>query len=228
MSVKIFLDTETTGLDAEKGHRIIEIVAIAYENRQAISQDGIFHEFCNPQREIDVDAQKVHGLDAAFLADKPLFGDIAARLQDFLRDREIFIHNAAFDVAFLNKEFERCQLPKTEKIATNIVCTLEMSRLKNAIRRHRLEDLCRHFNIDDSARTTHSALLDARLLAQVYFAMAREQMSIDITYGKKNITNVTAAAIISQLANADEIAAHQAYLEDMEAQTKIKPLWHRQ
>lgn len=223
---QIFLDTETTGLEAERGHRIIEVVALSYHDRR-MAEDGRFHHFCNPRRAIDIDAQKVHGIDADFLADKPEFSEIAAALQDFLRGGEVIIHNAAFDRAFLDAEFARCKMPPLNEIC-NVSCSLEMSRAKiPGMRHHRLEDLCRHFGVDDSARTTHNALLDAKLLAQVYFAMTREQMPMAMSSGAVRRTSLRAAPVITRAASEAELSAHEEFLAAMEKETGVKPIWRR-
>ena len=221
---QIFLDTETTGLSPRDGHRIIEVVALAYHQRRPLD-DGCFHRFCNPQRDIDADAQKVHGISTEYLADKSVFSEIAPALQDFLRGGEIIIHNAAFDCEFLDAEFSRCGLPPMKQISGRITCSLVLSRQKNPLRRHRLEDLCRHFGVDDSARVTHSALLDARLLAQVYYAMTREQMPMDIRAAAAEIKPAAAVRLLT--ASPAEVAAHEAYLSDMEEESSLAAVWRR-
>ena len=226
---QIFLDTETTGLKVAEDHRIIEVVAMIYESRTSV-EASIFHEYCNPERDISEGALSVHGMDQDFLADKPLFADIAENLQDFLRGGEIIIHNAAFDCDFLDYEFSRLSLPPVEKIADSIVCSLTLSRRVNlALRRHRLEDLCRHYNIDDSARTTHNALIDTRLLAQVYRAMTRGQIPMDIKMGSPEQQQQmdAAAPVLVRLATTEECAEHENYLRDMEADTGVKPMGWR-
>ena len=224
---QIFLDTETTGLEAERGHRIIEVVALRYAQRN-VAADGEFHHFCNPQREIDADAQKVHGFSAESLADKPPFEEIAADLQLFLQDAEVIIHNAAFDCAFLDAEFKRCGLPMMNKICGKITCSLQLARQKvSGLRHYRLEDLCRHFGVDDSARTTHNALLDAKLLASVYFAMMREQMPMTMRYDVPTAAAVDVAPIIVAVASQSELAAHEQYLTDMQNETKTAPIWRQ-
>ena len=223
---QIFLDTETTGLEVERGHRIVEVVALTYPDRRTNAFESI-HFFCNPHRAIDADAKKVHGISDEFLADKPDFSEIAEQLQNFLQGGEVIIHNAAFDKGFLNSEFKICGMPPLEDIC-KITCSLEMSRLKNqGLRHHRLEDLCKHFGVDDSERTTHSALLDARLLAQVYFAMTREQIAMSMSRGAKAKDILQARKIISRAPSATELAAHELFLDAMEKDTGIKPLWRR-
>ena len=130
MRREIFLDTETTGLEHET-HRILEVAGIAFVDRKPM-ENGTFHAYCNPQRAIDADAEKIHGMSAQFLADKPLFGDIAQGLQDFLRGADVFIHNVDFDSKFLDKEFARCNLPPLAEVARSVTCTLKLSRKKNS------------------------------------------------------------------------------------------------
>ena len=169
---QIFLDTETTGFGADD--RIIEIAALSYENYQP-REDGIFHQYCNPQCGVSPGALNVHGMDNDFLADKPLFADIADDLQAFLRGSEVIIHNASFDCRFLDSEFSRLAMPPMTAITDQVVCSLTLSRQRYpTLGGHSLTNLCRCFGIDDSDRTAHGALVDARLLAQVYFAMGRK------------------------------------------------------
>lgn len=224
---QIFLDTETTGLDAARGHRIIEVVALAYQDRR-MSEEGRFHHFCNPRRAIEVEAQNIHGISAEFLADKPEFGSVAKELQEFLRGTEVIIHNAEFDCAFLDSEFARCDLPPMSEICGKIVCSLKLSRSKvPGLRRHRLEDLCRHFGVDDSARITHNAILDATLLAQVYFAMTRKQMPIQMSGNNKANKAFAFAPVLTQKATAEECAAHEQFLDKMENKTHKTAIWRR-
>ena len=219
----VFLDTETTGLEAERGHRIVEVVAIAYENRR---QDGEFHSFCNPERAIDAQAQKVHGITPAFLQDKPVFSTIAEELAEFLRGNEIIIHNAEFDCAFLDAEFKLCKMKPVRDLC-KITCSLELARRRvTGLRHYRLEDLCRHFGVDDSARVTHNARLDAQLLAGVYYAMMREQMPMTMRY-ENPVANVAAVPVIAAEVSDAERAVHEKYLDVMESENKVKPIWRR-
>ncbi len=223
---QIFLDTETTGLGVERGHRVIEIAALAYCDRRGAAEE--LHYFCNPQREIDRGARDVHGITEEFLADKPLFADIAAELCEFLREGEIMIHNAEFDREFLDAEFKRCGMPPLSKFNPNITCTLEMSRQKNlGLSRHRLEDLCKHWGVDDSGRQTHNAMLDVRLLSQVYFAMSREQISMAMPDSAPSIEMPPPPPAALLAASAAECAAHEAYLNAMEKETGAPSVWRQ-
>lgn len=173
---QIFLDTETTGLYPAQGHRIIEIAAIEMINRRPT--DNHFHVYLNPQREIDPAAQEVHGITLEFLQDKPLFATIAADMMDFVRDAEVIIHNAPFDVGFLNSELGRIGLQPIETMCGKITDTLKMAKDSRPGQRNNLNALCSHFGIDNSKRMLHGALLDAELLAEVYMAMTRGQDSL--------------------------------------------------
>ncbi len=170
---QIFLDTETTGLYPNQGHRIIEIAAVELFNRRPTQQH--FHVYLNPEREIDPGAQEVHGITLEFLSDKPLFADIADAFLDFIGTDELIIHNAPFDVGFINAEFGRIGRPDLHK---NVTDTLKIAKEMRPGQRNNLDALCRHYGIDNTKRTLHGALLDAELLADVYMAMTRGQDSL--------------------------------------------------
>ncbi|MEQ1600768.1 MAG: DNA polymerase III subunit epsilon [Methylophilaceae bacterium] len=216
---QIFLDTETTGLSPAQGHRIIEIAAVEVINRRATQNH--FHVYLNPEREIDPGAQEVHGITLEFLQDKPHFVDVVDEFLDFVADAELVIHNAPFDVGFLNAELGRIDRAKIEKVSANIVDTLRMAKDMRPGQRNNLDALCRHFGINNSKRTLHGALLDAELLAEVYMAMTRGQeslmMELEETPSVMDDLSVTARSqalkIIS--ADTDELAAHQVYLEGL-------------
>ena len=225
MQREIFLDTETTGLDPEK-NRLIEVAAMTFIDRKPEEQ-MVFHEYCNPQQPIDAEAVKVHGMDAQFLADKPLFADIAGRLQDFLRGGDVFIHNAEFDTGFLDTAFARCNLPPLAEVARSVTCTLKLSRKKNTqFHRHSLDHLCRHYGIDISARGKHNALLDVQLLAKVYYILTREQMAMGMNMEAHHKYQHSGGAPIMVLkATAEERAAHEKYLDAMEQETGVKSVY---
>ena len=230
---RVFLDTETTGLDPNKGHRVVEVAAVAYEDRRAIprEQGGEFRQLVNPQREVDPEARRIHGYSDSLLAKQPLFAAHAAALGEFLRGAEVVIHNAEFDCAFLDAEFARLKMPRLEKIAARVVCSLVTARNTTpGLRSYSLEGLCEKFKVDDSMRTTHNALLDVHLLAQVYLRMTRGQKSL----GMKNLETArrldapeTVADAPPRLATAAELAAHEAFLDGMEQAEKVVPLWRR-
>ena len=174
---QIVLDTETTGIGTEDGHRIIEIGCVELENRRLTGR--VFHQYIKPDREIDAGAQDVHGISAEFLADKPRFEEVAADFAEFIRGSQLVIHNAAFDVGFMDAEFARIPgHPKTADLCGKALDTLALAREKRPGQRNNLDVLCRAFGVDNSNRELHGALLDAQLLAEVYLAMTREQNSL--------------------------------------------------
>ena len=176
---QIVLDTETTGLEALQGHRIIEIGGVELVNRRPTGRH--FHRYLNPERDIDEGALKVHGITRARLNSEPKFRDIAPELIEFLRGAELVIHNAPFDVGFLNAEFER--LPG-EKVTVAGLCTvvdsLALARQMHPGQRNGLDALCKRYNVDNSGRELHGALLDSQLLAEVYLAMTGGQVSLGL------------------------------------------------
>ena len=216
---QIFLDTETTGLYPAHGHRIIEIAAIEMVNRRPTNNH--FHVYLNPEREIDPAAQEVHGITLEFLQDKPLFEAIARDMMGFISDAELIIHNAPFDVGFLNSELGRIGLQPIETMCGKITDTLKMAKDSRPGQRNNLDALCRHFGIDNSKRTLHGALLDAELLAEVYMAMTRGQDSLMMDLGQAQ--NLAANQYEGNLermlkvvrANETELAAHEAYIKSL-------------
>jgi len=216
---QIFLDTETTGLYPAQGHRIIEIAAVEVINRR-VTQNH-FHVYLNPDREIDAAAQEVHGITLEFLQDKPRFPDIVNEFLDFVADGELVIHNAPFDVGFLNAELGRIDLPRIDESGLAIVDTLKMAKDMRPGQRNNLDALCRHYGIDNSKRTLHGALLDAELLAEVYMAMTRGQESLmmDMMETPKNAGEHAVLSRTQPLkviyAQDEELTAHQAYLDSL-------------
>lgn len=175
---QIFLDTETTGLYHAQGHRIIEIAGVELVNRRLTNNH--FHIYLNPDREIDEAAQEVHGITLEFLQDKPRFADIADEFLQFVAGADLIIHNAPFDIGFLNAELSRMERPNIEHSVLEIIDTLKLAKEMRPGQRNNLDALCRHFGIDNSSRTLHGALLDAELLADVYMSMTRGQESLMI------------------------------------------------
>lgn len=216
---QIFLDTETTGLYPDQGHRIIEIAAVEIFNRRPTQRH--FHIYINPEREIDPGAQEVHGISLEFLQDKPLFASIAEEFIDFIRGAELIIHNAPFDVGFLNMELAKLNLDKLESYISGIVDTLKMAKEMRPGQRNNLDALCRHYGIDNSQRTLHGALLDAELLAEVYIAMTRGQESLlmDLSTPVEQVNQTSLAVDLSVIklvtADAEELVAHQQYVEGL-------------
>ncbi|WP_273703143.1 DNA polymerase III subunit epsilon, partial [Candidatus Accumulibacter vicinus] len=178
---QIFLDTETTGLEHKLGHRIIEIAGVEMRNRRLTNRH--FHCYLNPERDIDAGALSVHGISREFLLDKPRFADIAAEFLDFVRDAELVIHNAVFDIGFLNAELTRLNMAPVEEFCAGICDTLRMAKDLHPGKKNNLNALCDRYGIDNSHRTLHGALLDAEILAEVYLAMTRGQESLIIDLG---------------------------------------------
>lgn len=216
---QIFLDTETTGLYPDQGHRIIEIAAVEIFNRRPTQRH--FHIYINPEREIDPGAQEVHGISLEFLQDKPLFAQIAEEFIEFVRGAELIIHNAPFDIGFLNMELAKLSQDKLETHVSGIIDTLKMAKEMRPGQRNNLDALCRHFGIDNSQRTLHGALLDAELLAEVYIAMTRGQESLlmELSSPVEQVTQASVAVDLSVLklvtADQEELIAHQQYIEGL-------------
>lgn len=216
---QVFLDTETTGLSPTQGHRIIEIAAVEAVNRRLTKNH--FHIYLNPDREIDQGAQEVHGITLEFLQDKPRFADIADEFLQFVAGAELIIHNAPFDVGFLNAELGKIDKPEIESVSGSVIDTLKMAKDMRPGQRNSLDALCRHFGVDNSRRTLHGALLDAELLADVYMAMTRGQESLMMDLlddahdsAEFSIDGVAKPLLIVE-ADAEEQTAHEAYLADL-------------
>ena len=213
---KIFLDTETTGLDPNQGHRIIEIAAVEMINRQLSNNQ--FHVYINPEREIDEAAQEVHGLTLDFLSDKALFQDIAQDFIDFIADSELIIHNAPFDLGFINMELGRIKKGEVDDYVEKVTDTLAMARELRPGQRNNLDALCRHYGVDNSQRNLHGALLDSLLLSEVYIGMTRGQEALEINFTNHNAQQINIDQdILNQLrvieASEKDLDLHLRYLE---------------
>lgn len=175
---QIVLDTETTGLEPSQGHRIIEIGCVELVNRKLTGRH--YHQYIQPQREIDEGAIAVHGISNEFLADKPVFTQIAQEFLEFIDGAQLVIHNAPFDVGFINHEFRLLNLPQFQPVETycDIVDTLVMARQKRPGQKNNLDALCKHYGVDNSQRDLHGALLDAEILADVYLYMTGGQTNL--------------------------------------------------
>ncbi len=217
----VFLDTETTGLDPKLGHRIIEVGAVEAVDRRLTGNN--FHRYLNPDREIDAGAVAVHGITSEFLADKARFADVAAELSAFLANATIIIHNAAFDLGFLEAEFGLIRKKASFlEDRSAVVDSLALARAKFPGKRNSLDALCERFGVDNASRNFHGALLDARLLGEVYFALTREQSSISIETDSTAQGNWTLESGAQIAASASEmlavplddhyVAAHRAYV----------------
>lgn len=214
---QIFLDTETTGLDPNQGHRVIEIAAVEMSNRQLTNNH--YHTYLNPERDIDSAAQEVHGITLDFLQDKPLFNDISNDFLSFIKDAEIIIHNAPFDVGFLNMELGKVSLGKLETYVSSIFDSLLLAKEIRPGQRNNLDALCKSYGIDNTSRTLHGALLDAQLLSDVYLAMTRGQEGFEINFTSNseniNIGDANQAELIVIEPNKDEVKSHQEFLSNI-------------
>ena len=218
---QVFLDTETTGLDPNQGHRIIEIAAVEINNRQL--SENQFHVYTNPEREIDAAAQEVHGITLEFLKDKSLFKDIAEEFLNFVQGSELIIHNAPFDIGFLNMELGRIGFPKVEDHIEKVTDSLVMARDLRPGQRNNLDALCRAYKVDNSKRSQHGALLDAQLLSEVYLGMTRGQEDIAINFSQDekevNLGVVDHNKLKVIHAKDNEILSHEAYLEKIQTKS---------
>jgi DNA polymerase III subunit epsilon len=227
---QIVLDTETTGLSAETGDRIIEIGCVELVSRKLTGNNR--HFYLNPERDSHEDALKVHGISNEFLRDKPKFAQVADELVEYLSDAEIIIHNAAFDVAFLDKELELLGRPGFTTFVSRVTDTLAMAKDMYPGKRNSLDALCDRLGVDNSSRTLHGALLDAELLADVYINLTRgqEALLIDDDAGAA-IGGIVTRVDLRQftlpvlLASEQESAAHEEVLRQLDKASEGKTLW---
>jgi len=227
---QIVLDTETTGLNAKFGDRVVEIGCIEIRSRQVT--DRHFHTYLNPEREIEEGAAKVHGLTREFLADKPHFAEVAKEFLAYVRDAELVIHNADFDVEFLDQELARADLGPLADHVSGVVDTLALARELHPGRRNSLDALCERYAVDNAHRSLHGALLDAELLAEVYLAMTRGQeslmMALEATEARDDADiRIDASALSVLRASPEEVAAHERYLDGLESKAAQGVLWRR-
>jgi len=229
---QIILDTETTGLDPAIGHRIIEIAGVELVNRRFTGNR--FHRYVNPERDSEEGALQVHGLATEFLADKPKFREIAKEFLDYATGAQLIIHNAPFDIAFLNHELNLIDLKPITAYCPEIIDTLRMAKDLFPGKRNGLDALCERFRVDNAARTLHGALLDAELLGEVFLAMTRGQeslmMEVDESPAAAAGAHVAmdAAAkleLVVVRASDDEIAAHDKILADLDKASGGNCLW---
>jgi DNA polymerase-3 subunit epsilon len=233
MHRQIVLDTETTGLEVEQGHQIIEIGCVELVDRRITGRD--FHHYLRPDREIEEGAEAVHGITNEFLADKPRFADIADRFLEYVDGAELIIHNAPFDVGFINAELARLgrDLPPIDRQCP-IVDTLALARRKHPGQRNSLDALCKRYGIDNSQRDLHGALLDARILAEVYLAMTGGQVALSVAgdplgAGWERIRPLPADRPRLRVVRADEAErrAHETRLEEIDAASGGACVWRR-
>jgi DNA polymerase-3 subunit epsilon len=235
---QIVLDTETTGLEPKQGHRIIEIGAVELVNRRLTGNN--YHQYIQPDRDIDEGAMEVHGITQEFLADKPRFDDIAQEFLDYIKGAELIIHNAPFDVGFINHEF--AMLGADWGQVTNhctVVDTLVMARQMHPGQKNNLDALCRRYEIDNSHRELHGALLDSEILADVYLAMTGGQVTLSFSNKESNTDagagNSGAHKILDVRtplkvirASDEELAVHQARLEAIDKSSGGTCVWLRE
>ena len=230
---QIFLDTETTGLEHKLGHRVIEVGCVEMRNRRLTNRH--FHRYINPERDIDAGALAVHGISLEFLQDKPKFADIAEEFLDFVRGAELIIHNASFDVGFLNAELALLAMAPIETVCRAVQDTLRMAKEMHPGKKNNLNALCERYGIDNSHRTLHGALLDSEILAEVYVAMTRGQESLimDLTSDESGQTTLASSAQRNRprrthtvgRATEGECAEHEKILAAIQKESKGKCLW---
>ena len=227
---QVILDTETTGLAADQGHRIIEIGCLEVVNRRLSGRT--LHVYLDPEREIDEAATEVHGMTWDDLRGKPRFGDVAQRLLDFVADAEVLIHNAAFDLSFLDAELERVGQGRFRAACRGVLDTLHMARELHPGKRNSLDALCDRLGVDNSARTLHGALLDAELLADVYVNMTRGQEALLVESSTPLVdptgpSSVDLRRLVLPVltANAQELEAHADVLRQLDKASGGKTVW---
>ena len=215
---QIILDTETTGLEPADGHRVIEIGCVELVDRRLSGNH--FHQYLNPERDIEDGALEVHGISREFLLDKPVFGDVAAEFLEFVDGAELIIHNAPFDIGFLDAEL--AQLGRADRMADHVrvLDTLELARDLHPGQRNSLDALCKRYEVDNSSRSLHGALLDAEILADVYLAMTGGQSDLGLSFEAPQPLDIESGLELSAerpplqvlLPSDAELAAHEARL----------------
>jgi len=232
---QLVLDTETTGLEPSQGHRIIEIGVVEMIDRRLTGNN--FHIYLQPDREIDAGAIEVHGITNEFLADKPRFEDVADELSDYLRGAEVIIHNAPFDVGFIDAEYQRLENDVTMASLCDVVDTLVMAREMHPGQRNSLDALCGRYDVDNKHRTKHGALLDSEILADVYLAMTGGQKSLgwEADDDKEGDANTKGVRRINReglslkvvKANSEELVAHEERLDAISS-SGATPVWRQE
>ncbi len=231
---QIVLDTETTGLEHAQGHRLIEVGCVELINRKLTGRH--FHRYINPEREIDAGAIEVHGITNEMLADKPVFAHIVEELLEFVRDAELIIHNAPFDIGFLNCELALQGHPDRIDRICSVVDTLVMARQRHPGQKNNLDALCQRYGVDNSQRELHGALLDAEILADVYLAMTGGQTALALASfdpenahahgaGEIRRSQIPAAALRVVRASAEELAAHALQLALLDKKSSGKTIF---
>jgi DNA polymerase-3 subunit epsilon len=230
---QVFLDTETTGLNPLTGDRIVEVACIEMVGRRLTER--YLHHYVNPERHNSEEAVRIHGLTDDFLANKPIFSEVASELAEFLADAELIIHNAAFDVGFLNEEFRRCGLGTVGSMARSVTDSLMMAREMFPGKANSLDALCKRLEVDNSHRSFHGALLDAQLLAEVYVRMTRGQETLAIDTDGESPTGPSETGSIKTgffhlpilKASPQEIERHESVLTELDKASGGKTLWRQ-
>jgi len=232
---QVVLDTETTGLEVEQQHRVIEIGCVELVNRRLSGRT--YHQYLNPQRDIDEGAQAVHGLTRDRLAKEPTFSQVHPEFLEFIRDAELIIHNAPFDIAFLNAEFERIEIAQRVSDLCKVLDTLALARQMHPGQRNNLDALCKRYSVDNSRRDYHGALLDARILAEVYLAMTGGQAILslsaesDTALSRERQASPTrhsgGVRIIVIRPSEQEVAAHEHVLALLDKASGGKTVWRQ-
>jgi len=226
---QIVLDTETTGLNPRTGDRVIEVGCVEIFNRKLTGNN--YHCYINPERESDEGALAVHGLTTEFLSDKPKFHEIAHELRDFIQGAQVIIHNAPFDLGFLNAEFTRMGLPPFVQYCDGVIDTLVQAKELHPGKRNSLDALCDRYDISNAHRKLHGALLDSELLADVYLAMTRGQNSLtmdveeETSHDGEALEIVPLGDIIVVSASSDELAEHDTVLAGLDKSVKGNCVW---
>ena len=235
MNRQILLDTETTGLDPKSGHRVIEIGCVEIVNRKFTGSE--FHTYLNPEREIDEEAEKIHGLSFEFLSDKPKFYEVLDEFLEYIKDSELLIHNAPFDIGFINHEIKLHSKkgPFVETIVDKITDTLQIAREKHPGQRNSLDALAQRYEIGGYDRSYHGAILDSKILGDVYLAMTGGQSDLfqanaanqisAVTETKSDVSSVKDAKIVLTSISEDEEKRNLDYLKNMQEETGVEPVW---
>ena len=235
MNRQILLDTETTGLDPKSGHRVIEIGCVEIVNRKFTGSE--FHTYLNPEREIDEEAEKIHGLSFEFLSDKPKFYEVLDEFLEYIKDSELLIHNAPFDIGFINHEIKLHSKkgPFVETIVDKITDTLQIAREKHPGQRNSLDALAQRYEISGYDRSYHGAILDSKILGDVYLAMTGGQSDLfqanaanqnsAVAETKSDISSINDAKIVLTSISEDEEKRNLDYLKNMQEETGVEPVW---
>ena len=235
MNRQILLDTETTGLDPKSGHRVIEIGCVEIINRKFTGSE--FHTYLNPEREKDEEAEKIHGLSFEFLSDKPKFYEVLDEFLEYIKDSELLIHNAPFDIGFINHEIKLHSKkgPFVETIVEKITDTLQIAREKHPGQRNSLDALAQRYEIGGYDRSYHGAILDSKILGDVYLAMTGGQSDLfqanaanqksAVAETKSDVSSIKDAKIVLTSISEDEEKRNLDYLKNMQEETGVEPVW---